>query len=77
MFQPRERLRGNVKQKGVEVIVVEMQSERKLHHMQKEKGQKKKKKKQSPEQFTPERTPQTRRAQENCLSWVGHMLIRI
>lgn len=47
MFQPRERLRGNVKQKGVEVIVVEMQSERKLHHMQKEKGQKKKKKKSS------------------------------
>ena len=30
-YQPEERLRGNVKQKGVEVIVVEMQSERKLH----------------------------------------------
>ena len=30
-YQPGERLRGNAKQKGVEVIVVEMQSERKLH----------------------------------------------
>jgi len=33
MYQPGERLRGNGKQKGVEVIVVEMQSERKLHNI--------------------------------------------